>query len=230
MAIGYRALRRNEPLARHTSFGVGGPASFFYEPCDAEEVMALLELVEPESDILVLGHGTNVLVSDDGFYGLVVRLVPPPVDAIDLVNIDKRGDACLVTASGAARWDDLVRWCTYDAGLSGIECMSGIPGTVGAAVAGNIGAYGQQISDVFKSAEFIRLPDSSGTVELKSTDDVGIRYLLDEEHAKRGIRLSACHPNDVLSRVAEICRYEGVPPRLDNDLVERACRDYFTEL
>ena len=57
-----------------------------------------------------------------------------------------------------------------------------------------------------------------------------IRHLLDEEHAKRGIRLSACHPNDVLSRVAEICRYEGVPARLDNGLVERACRDYFTEL
>jgi hypothetical protein len=57
-----------------------------------------------------------------------------------------------------------------------------------------------------------------------------IRFLLDEEHAKRGVRLSACLPNDVLSRVAEICRYEGVPARLDNDLVERACRDYFTEL
>ena len=57
-----------------------------------------------------------------------------------------------------------------------------------------------------------------------------IRFLLDEEHGKRGVRLSACHPNDVLSRVAEICRYEGVPARLDNGLVERACRDYFTEL
>jgi len=57
-----------------------------------------------------------------------------------------------------------------------------------------------------------------------------IRFLLDEEHPRRGVRLSACHPNDVLSRVAEICRYEGVPLRLDNELVERACRDYFTEL
>ena len=57
-----------------------------------------------------------------------------------------------------------------------------------------------------------------------------IRFLLDEEHGKRGIRLSACHPSDVLSRVVEICQYEGVPPRLDNELVERACRDYFTEL
>jgi len=57
-----------------------------------------------------------------------------------------------------------------------------------------------------------------------------IRFLLDDEHAKRGVRLSACHPNDVLSRVVEICQYDGVPPRLDNDLVERACRDYFTEL
>lgn len=57
-----------------------------------------------------------------------------------------------------------------------------------------------------------------------------IRYLLDEEHARRGVRLSACHPADVLNRVAEICQYEGVPPRLDNGLVARACKDYFTEL
>ena len=57
-----------------------------------------------------------------------------------------------------------------------------------------------------------------------------IRYLLDEEHARRAVSLSACHPDDLLRRVAEICRYEGVPLRLDIDLAARACRDYFTEL
>ncbi len=57
-----------------------------------------------------------------------------------------------------------------------------------------------------------------------------IRHLLDEEHATRGIRLSACHPNDILSRVVEICQYEGNPPRMENELITRACRDYFTEL
>jgi hypothetical protein len=57
-----------------------------------------------------------------------------------------------------------------------------------------------------------------------------VRYLLDEEHGRRGVRLSACHPSDVLRRVAEICQYEKVPLRLDNELVARACRDYFTEL
>lgn len=57
-----------------------------------------------------------------------------------------------------------------------------------------------------------------------------IRYLLDEEHGTRGIRLSACHPNDILSRVVEICQYEGMRPRMENELITRACRDYFTEL
>ncbi len=57
-----------------------------------------------------------------------------------------------------------------------------------------------------------------------------IRYLLTEEHAGRGIRLSACHPNDIISRVVEICQYEGTPARLDNALIRRACQDYFTEL
>ena len=53
---------------------------------------------------------------------------------------------------------------------------------------------------------------------------------MDEEHARRGIQLSACHPNDVLTRVMEICRYEGTPLRLENEIVARACRDYFMEL
>ncbi len=57
-----------------------------------------------------------------------------------------------------------------------------------------------------------------------------VRYLLDEEHGRRGVRLSACHPGDVFRRVVEICQYEGEPLRLDNELVGRACRDYFTEL
>jgi hypothetical protein len=57
-----------------------------------------------------------------------------------------------------------------------------------------------------------------------------VRWLIDEEHEGRSIPLTACHPNDILSRVVEICRYEGVPPRLDRELVGRACRDYFTEL
>jgi len=57
-----------------------------------------------------------------------------------------------------------------------------------------------------------------------------IRFLLDEEHATRGVRLSACHPNDILSRVVEICQYEGTPTRMENELITRACRDYFTEL
>jgi len=57
-----------------------------------------------------------------------------------------------------------------------------------------------------------------------------IRYLMDEEHGRRGIRLSACHPYDVISRVVEICQYEEIPPRLDKARIMRACRDYFTEL
>ena len=58
----------------------------------------------------------------------------------------------------------------------------------------------------------------------------GVRFMLDEQHAVRGIRMSACHPNDILSRVVEICQYEGVAPRMENDLITRACMDYFTEL
>jgi predicted ATPase with chaperone activity len=57
-----------------------------------------------------------------------------------------------------------------------------------------------------------------------------IRFLLDEQHAVRGIRLSACHPNDILSRVVEISQYEGIPPKMENEMIHRACRDYFTEL
>jgi hypothetical protein len=57
-----------------------------------------------------------------------------------------------------------------------------------------------------------------------------VRYMLDEQHDRRGMRLSACHPNDVLSRVVEICQYEGTPLRLDKEIIARACRDYFMEM
>jgi hypothetical protein len=84
--------------------------------------------------------------------------------------------------------------------------------------------------DYLREEEFVAIcQQTSERLGLKFQKET-IRYLLDEEHAMRGLQLSACHPNDILSRVVEICQYEGVPPRMDNELITRACRDYFTEL
>ncbi len=84
--------------------------------------------------------------------------------------------------------------------------------------------------DYLREEEFVAIcQQTSERLNLKFQKET-IRYLLDEEHAMRGLQLSACHPNDILSRVVEICQYEGVPPRMDNELITRACRDYFTEL
>ncbi len=84
--------------------------------------------------------------------------------------------------------------------------------------------------DYLREEEYIRIcTQVCERVGLPFRPEV-IRYLLDEEHGRRGVRLGACHPGDILHRVVEICQYEGVPARLDNELVARACKDYFTEL
>lgn len=84
--------------------------------------------------------------------------------------------------------------------------------------------------DYLKEGEYVAIcRQVCGRLGLEFRQEA-IRYLMDEEHGKRGIRFSACHPNDILSRVVEICQYDGTAPRLENELIKRACRDYFTEL
>ena len=134
-------FRENVPLAPLTTLGIGGPARFFFEARSEEEVVAALEFARRRSlKLFVLGGGSNVLVADEGFPGLVLRI------AIGGISDARQGETALVSAGAGEDWDGVVARCVEE-NFAGIECLSGIPGSVGGTPIQNVGAYGQEVSD-----------------------------------------------------------------------------------
>ena len=127
-------------LSNYTSFHVGGPARKIITVATQDEIIAAIEGAG-DSPILILGGGTNVLVSDSGFEGTVIRIANNSVEA----EVDACSGATLTIGAGED-WDHLVS-TSIDRGFAGLETLSGIPGTVGAAPIQNIGAYGHEVSE-----------------------------------------------------------------------------------
>lgn len=139
-----RALR-NEPLCRHTSLELGGPARFFVHVDDPALLPSLLtEARRHGLRVAVLGGGSNLVVSDHGFDGLVIAIRNRGV------TFAREGDRVLAFAAAGEPWDAFVER-TVAANLAGLECLSGIPGLVGGAPIQNIGAYGQDVSETIVS-------------------------------------------------------------------------------
>jgi len=127
----------DEPLARHTRFGIGGPAKVFCDAPNQESCVAALKLlVQSGLPHVVIGGGTNLVVADSGFPGIVLRYTG--------ANI--RQDGTLLTAEAGAVLQDVVDR-SIELGLNGMQTMTGIPGYLGGAVYGNAGAYGQSIHE-----------------------------------------------------------------------------------
>ncbi len=135
-------LWMNEPLSRHTSFQIGGPAERMAAP---ENETELLELVL-QKPAAIIGAGTNLLVRDEGISGLVVKI------GAEMADISIEGN--VLTAQAGARLSQIAM-AAMRAGLSGLEFAAGIPGTVGGAVVMNAGAYGGEIKDVLIDARVI---------------------------------------------------------------------------
>ena len=138
-------LLYDESMAQHTTFRVGGPAALFMEAASGAEVALALRLAEEEGvDALVLGNGSNVLCRDGGYDGLVVH--------IGEKMSDLRVDGDTLTCGAGCLMSRVASECLKRS-LTGFEPLSGIPGTVGGAVAMNAGAYGGEIKDVLAGAE-----------------------------------------------------------------------------
>ena len=150
------------PLAPYTTFQIGGPARWFAEAASEDDIAAGIAFAaERRLPLFILGGGSNLLVSDAGFAGLVLR-------------IGLRGITCIgengrpiISAAAGEDWDGLVAYAVA-AGLAGVECLSGIPGTVGGTPVQNVGAYGQEVSQTIvtvrafdrKTGQFVDLPAS----------------------------------------------------------------------
>lgn len=129
-----------ENLSSHTSLRVGGPATKFVNVATEAEIIDAITSAGDEP-ILILGSGTNLLVSDQGFNGTVIKISNNQVKA----EVDACSGATLTIGAGE-NWDDFVA-LTIERGFAGLETLSGIPGTVGAAPIQNIGAYGHEVSE-----------------------------------------------------------------------------------
>ncbi len=132
----------NVPLAPLTTLGIGGPARRFEQFADIRELQLALDEAETRGDrVLILGGGSNVVIGDAGWDGLVLQ---PAVKTVIRHGIVK--DVAIVSAFAGAVWDDFVAQMVAD-GAAGVECLSGIPGLVGATPMQNVGAYGQEVAD-----------------------------------------------------------------------------------
>jgi len=157
-------LRAEAPLSAVTWFGVGGPAEVLFRPADEADLAALLAGLPQDVPVMVMGVGSNLLVRDGGLRGLVVRLGGPFAQA--------RAEGDTVVA-GAGALDATVARVARDAGIAGLEFLSGIPGTLGGAVRMNAGAYGRELSDVLVS---IRAVDRAGGVHAVEAEALGLSY------------------------------------------------------
>ncbi len=189
--------RADYPLSRITWFKVGGRADVLFRPADADDLAQFLAACPGDVPITVIGVGSNVLVRDGGVRGVVIRLGRGFTD----ISVD--GER--VVAQGGALDINVARLAA-EAGIAGLEFLSGIPGTIGGAVRMNAGAYGGDIGSVLESVTVL---DRAGRQETLNADDLGFSYR--QSRLPSGAIATSCvlagAPGDrdaIVARMAEI--------------------------
>ena len=144
--LGY-PFKSNLDLSPFTSLGLGGKASFFFCAKSLDELCQALGNAQSQGlSVLILGGGSNLIIPDEGFDGLVIKIELRGRD------IQEEGDTVRLGIAAGENWDSFVKKCV-DGALGGVECLSGIPGLIGASPIQNIGAYGQEVSQSIESVE-----------------------------------------------------------------------------
>ncbi len=154
LALGeHPCLIKDEPMARHTTFRIGGPARYFALPESTEQFAELVGLAKQEDvPVMVMGGGSNLLVADEGISGLVI-CTGKMKSGIALMT-DADNEIQLIRADAGERLSSLVKF-SGDNGLSGLEFAAGIPGTLGGAIAMNAGIKGRSMEDVIHSVSVL---------------------------------------------------------------------------
>lgn len=155
--------QENVPLAPYTTFKIGGPARWFAEAASEADILQAVDFARAQAlPLFVLGGGSNLLVSDSGFGGLVLRI------ALRGLREHFDGDTLILQAEAGEDWDHLVTHAT-SLDCAGIECLAGIPGTVGGTPVQNVGAYGQEVSKTIVAVRAFDL-HSSSFVEMRGAE------------------------------------------------------------
>jgi UDP-N-acetylmuramate dehydrogenase len=150
----------NEPMAKYTSMRVGGPADYYLEPADKADLVEIVKYCQSNKfPYMMVGRGSNLLVSDEGIRGAVINIEAA------LPHVRMEGD--LVVAEAGITLAKFVDFCVQQ-GLAGVEMLAGIPGSIGGAIVMNAGAHGGEISDhlieveVFRDGSVQKIPKSEG--------------------------------------------------------------------
>src|SRR5262249_2462790 len=161
-------VREHVALSRHCTLGVGGAARFFVEAADETTVLRALEWAQARGvPLLALGGGSNLVVADTGVEACVVKL------ALRGITTKGAAGAVEVTASAGEPWDELVAFVVAR-GWAGLECLSGIPGLVGATPIQNVGAYGQEATETLVAVR--ALDTTAGGVVDVAARECGFAY------------------------------------------------------
>lgn len=198
-------IRRAEPMGRHTTFRVGGPADYYVEPADIRELAAVLEVCRREKvPFWILGNGSNLLVGDQGYRGVMVATGKGLG-----VAVVEPGPAPAALRCGAGVQLGAAARLALNHSLTGLEFAAGIPGTVGGAVVMNAGAYGSEVCQVLaavtvltREGEVLRLPASELELGYRTSCILRRGYVvLEAEFA-----LEPGDPDQIRARMEELSR------------------------
>ena len=164
--IGIENVKLEEPMEKHTTFRIGGPADYFLCPQTAEELKAVIHVCkETETPYFILGNGSNLLVSDKGYRGAVIQIWKNMSE----VSVE---DETKIRAQAGAQLSKIAS-CALEQSLEGFEFAAGIPGTLGGAVVMNAGAYGGELKDVLVEATVL---DTEGNVRTLKNEELELGY------------------------------------------------------
>ena len=190
----------NEPMSKHTSFKIGGPAEIFVKINNVEELKLIIKISkQAEVPITVVGNGSNLLVSDDGIRGIVLKI------EFDKIEIEEESGK-LKVGSGV-KLAFLAQKCLKEK-LEGFEFASGIPGTIGGAIRMNAGAHGSEMKDIVKK---ITCMTRDGKIQVISNEEAKFEY-----------RNSIFSQNDYIILEAEIQLRKGNPEEIRSKMDEYA--------
>jgi UDP-N-acetylmuramate dehydrogenase len=154
----------SEPLSKYTSIRIGGPADYYLEPADKDDAVAIIVFLQQQQfPFMIIGRGSNLLVSDEGIRGAVINL--------ETALSSIRAEHDRIYADSGVSMARFVDFCVQR-GCKGVEMLAGIPGTLGGALIMNAGAYGGEISDHLVDVELLR----NGTVLYLKKEEVGFAY------------------------------------------------------
>lgn len=190
--------RKDEPMKKHTTFRIGGPARFFYVPKNIEELKLIIQYCKNEKlKYMIIGNGSNMLFLDEGFDGAVICVGSNMGNInVDNISIYAEAGALLSKVASSAR----------DAGLTGMEFAAGIPGTIGGAIVMNAGAYGGEMKDI---VSFVDILEADGNLRRYSNEEMQFGYRRSIVDADKvvvgvGLKLACGNIDDINARMDEL--------------------------